>query len=71
MGFAPFHPDTGWAHVLGSFVEKDCGHTFEFSRNDEMVKQLEEEIEQAKNDHKYWTSTTPDKQFLKDLEELA
>jgi DNA gyrase/topoisomerase IV subunit A len=41
------------------------------SLTDEMVKQLEEEIEQAKNDHKYWTSTTPDKQFLKDLEELA
>jgi hypothetical protein len=37
MGFAPFHPDTGWAHVLGSFVEKDCGHTFEFSRNDETI----------------------------------
>jgi DNA topoisomerase-2 len=41
------------------------------SLTDEMVKQLEKEIEQAKKDHKYWSSTTPDKQFLNDLEELA
>jgi DNA topoisomerase-2 len=41
------------------------------SLTDEMVKQLEKEIEQAKKDHRYWSSTTPDKQFLNDLEELA
>jgi hypothetical protein len=41
------------------------------SLTDEMVKQLEKEIEQAKKDHKYWSSTNPDKQFLNDLEELA
>ena len=41
------------------------------SLTDEMVKQLEKEIEQAKKDYKYWSNTTPDKQFLNDLEELA
>lgn len=41
------------------------------SLTDEMVKQLEKEIKEAEKDHKYWSSTTPDKQFLKDLEELA
>jgi DNA gyrase/topoisomerase IV subunit A len=41
------------------------------SLTDEMVKQLEKEIEQAKVDLKYWSTTTPDKQFLNDLEELS
>jgi DNA gyrase/topoisomerase IV subunit A len=41
------------------------------SLTDEMVKQLEKEIEQAKKDLKYWSTTTPDKQFLNDLEELS
>lgn len=41
------------------------------SLTDEMVKQLEKEIEQTKVDLKYWSTTTPDKQFLNDLEELS
>lgn len=41
------------------------------SLTDEMVKQLEKEIEQAEEDLKYWSHTTPDQQFLKDLEELS
>jgi hypothetical protein len=41
------------------------------SLTDEMVKQLEKEIEQAKDDLKYWSNTTPDKQFLNDLEDLS
>jgi DNA topoisomerase-2 len=41
------------------------------SLTDEMVKQLENEIKQAEKDHKYWSSTTPDRQFLNDLEERA
>ena len=41
------------------------------SLTDEMVKQLEKEIEQAKEDLKYWSTTTPDKQFLNDLEDLS
>jgi hypothetical protein len=37
MGFAPFHPDTGWTKVLGSFVEKEHGKTFEFSSADQTI----------------------------------
>lgn len=40
------------------------------SLTDEMVKQLEEEIRQADADYEHWSNTTPDKQFLEDLEEL-
>jgi DNA gyrase/topoisomerase IV subunit A len=41
------------------------------SLTDEMVKQLEQEIAEAEKEHKYWTRTTPDQQFIKDLEEIA
>lgn len=41
------------------------------SLTDEMVKQLEKEIKQASSDYKYWSSTTPDAQFIKDLDEVA
>jgi len=37
----------------------------------EMVKHLEGEIKDAQKELDYWSKTTPTKQFLKDLEELA
>ena len=40
------------------------------SLTDEMVKELEKETRAAVKELKYWSSTTPDKQFIKDLEEL-
>ena len=41
------------------------------SLTDEMVKQLQNEIDQAAKDYKHWSSTTSDKQFLEDLAELS
>lgn len=40
------------------------------SLTDEMVKELEKEIKAAQKELKYWTKTTPKKQFVKDLDEL-
>lgn len=31
MAFAP-HVEIGYKRILGSFIEKECGHHFEFSR---------------------------------------
>lgn len=41
------------------------------SLTEEMVKELEKEIKAALKDVKYWTSTTPNKQFELDLDEIA
>ena len=40
------------------------------SLTDEMVKQLEKEIKEAQTGLNYWLKTTPNIQFVKDLEEL-
>ena len=40
------------------------------SLTDEMVKELEKEIKAAQKELKYWTKTTPKKQFESDLETL-
>lgn len=38
------------------------------SLTDEMVKELAKEITKAEKDVRYWTATTPKKQFILDLE---
>ena len=40
------------------------------SLTDEMVKQLEQEIKDAKKEHKYWSTTTAEQQFINDLDEI-
>lgn len=40
------------------------------SLTDEMVKQLAEEIKEAEKQHRYWSKTTPNEQFINDLAEL-
>ena len=41
------------------------------SLTDEMVKQLQKEIKEAKDELQYWKNTTSTEQFSKDLYELA
>ena len=38
------------------------------SLTDEMVKEIAKEIAKAEKDVRYWTNTTPKKQFILDLE---
>lgn len=40
------------------------------SLTDEMVKELAKDIVKAEKDVRYWTATTPKKQFMLDLEEI-
>lgn len=40
------------------------------SLTDEMVKQLEKEIKESQKELSYWKKTTPNEQFMNDLEEL-
>jgi DNA gyrase/topoisomerase IV subunit A len=41
------------------------------SLTDEMVKQLQKEIKEAKDELKYWKTTTSTEQFSNDLQELS
>ena len=41
------------------------------SLTDEMVKQLQKEIKEAKTELQYWKKTTPSEQFSNDLEQLS
>lgn len=53
--------------------ESDCDRLLRInimSLTEEMVHELEKEISEANKEVKYWTSTTPDKQFSLDLEEI-
>jgi hypothetical protein len=61
MAFAPESVsfDRGDKSILGGFREKDHGHWFEYSRNDDMLD-LGVEFQAEEYPHKVWV-TTPSK----------
>jgi hypothetical protein len=62
MAYAPH----GVTSVSGSFVERDCGHTFEFSQADEMI--LAPPAHGGKNmvyPHKVWVGPLGEYRYAK------